>query len=304
MTDLISIILPSHNRAHLIGKAIQSALNQSHREIELIVVDDASTDNTEEVVASFRDSRIVYLRNSSNLKASGARNVGLRKVQGRYVTFLDSDDEYYPDKVSEQYASIRDTDLGAVTCGRDDYLVGQKKSSWVPRIDRNALHHLLARDNVGAGAPFLMIPSQIIRDHDLLFDETMSAMEDHDLLIRICQRFEIAYVPKPLVRVNHHYGERVYNLERSIESHLAQNRKYAHLYQLDPKAKIKNAISLAEKYFQMKQPTEAIKVLQSISVDQSIMASLWWMHFKTFNNPRNFFSRVNLRLLRKATYIT
>lgn len=304
MNDLVSIILPTYNRARLLGRAIRSALAQSYREIQLIVVDDASTDDTEEVVAGFRDSRILYLRNPGNLRASGARNVGIARAEGRYVTFLDSDDEYHPDKVIEQYSKIRNTTLGAVTCGRDDCYGDGRMSTWLPRIDQNALHHLLARDNVGAGAPFLMIPRTVLRDYGILFDEKMSAMEDHDLLIRICQRFEFAYVRRPLVRVNHHPGEHLYSNERSIESHLEQNRKYAELYERDTKARIKNAINLAEKYFYLNKPAEAVRTIEQQIPGGSLLGRLWALHFRTFGSPDNGLSRANLKLLRKCTYIT
>lgn len=99
----VSAITCTYNRAHLIGKAIQSVLHQTIADFEYIIVDDGSTDNTEEIVASFHDPRLVYYRTPhSNGNLSKVRNHGLEKATGKYIAFLDSDDTWAPDKLACQ----------------------------------------------------------------------------------------------------------------------------------------------------------------------------------------------------------
>lgn len=99
---LVSIIMPSWNTGRFIGESIQSVLNQTYRNWELIIVDDCSTDNTDEVVASFQDERIRYFHNEHNSGAALTRNYALREVRGEWIAFLDSDDLWEPEKLEHQ----------------------------------------------------------------------------------------------------------------------------------------------------------------------------------------------------------
>ena len=99
---LISIVIPTFNRANVIHIPLESIFNQTYTNFDVIVVDDASTDNTEEVVERFDDPRISYIRHSKNLKGSVARNTGIKSAKGEYVAFLDSDDAWVPKKLELQ----------------------------------------------------------------------------------------------------------------------------------------------------------------------------------------------------------
>ena len=100
--DLVSIIMPSYNTAPYIGETIQSVLNQTYQNWEIIIMDDCSTDNTDEVVASIKDERIKYFHNEKNSGAAVSRNRALREAQGRWIAFLDSDDIWMPEKLEKQ----------------------------------------------------------------------------------------------------------------------------------------------------------------------------------------------------------
>jgi len=101
----ISVIIPTYNRAHTITKAINSVLNQTFKDFELIVVDDGSTDDTKSIIGVFEDSRIRYVW-QENQERSAARNTGLRLSQGKYISFLDSDDEYLSEKLHRQVSTL------------------------------------------------------------------------------------------------------------------------------------------------------------------------------------------------------
>lgn len=103
MNNLVSIIMPSYNTGKYIAESIKSVLAQSYRNWELIIVDDCSCDNTDEIVAIFlEDSRIKYLKNAENKGAAFSRNRALREAKGKWIAFLDSDDLWYPEKLQKQ----------------------------------------------------------------------------------------------------------------------------------------------------------------------------------------------------------
>jgi len=110
MNDLVSIIMPSYNTAAYIGESIKSVLNQTYVNWELIIVDDCSTDNTDEVVASINDGRIRYIENEKNSGAAVSRNRALREAKGRWIAFLDSDDLWTSDKLEKQVAFMTEND--------------------------------------------------------------------------------------------------------------------------------------------------------------------------------------------------
>lgn len=104
---LVSIIMPSWNTERFIAETIQSVIDQTYKNWELIIVDDCSSDNTDEVVASFKDERIKYLHNEKNSGAALTRNRALREAQGEWIAFLDSDDLWTPVKLEHQIRFMR-----------------------------------------------------------------------------------------------------------------------------------------------------------------------------------------------------
>lgn len=105
--DLVSIITPTYNCAKFIGATIESVLNQTYQNFEMIIVDDASKDNTEEVVKSFKDKRIKYIRLSKNSGPAVARNRAMDEAKGKYMAFLDSDDLWKREKLEKQINFIK-----------------------------------------------------------------------------------------------------------------------------------------------------------------------------------------------------
>ena len=105
--ELVSIIMPTYNCGRFIAESIRSVLAQTYTNWELLIVDDCSTDNTAQVVGSFNDPRIHYLRNEQNKGAALTRNKALREAKGRYIAFLDSDDLWLPAKLEHQIAFMQ-----------------------------------------------------------------------------------------------------------------------------------------------------------------------------------------------------
>src|SRR4030095_13333348 len=102
----VSVIIPTHNRAEFLRSAITSVLNQTFQDFEVVIVDDASKDHTQEVIANFNDKRIKVIHNPFSRVDAGARNIGVISSDGEYVAFLDDDDEWLPEKLKIQICSL------------------------------------------------------------------------------------------------------------------------------------------------------------------------------------------------------
>ncbi len=107
---VISVIIPTYNRETKLLMSVESVLSQSYRDIEIIIVDDGSTDHTEDAVRLLKDSRIRYIRHPRNLGASKARNTGVINANGEYVAFHDSDDVWHADKLEEELKALLASD--------------------------------------------------------------------------------------------------------------------------------------------------------------------------------------------------
>ncbi len=111
MNDLVSIIMPSYNTEKYISESIASVQKQTYADWELIIVDDCSTDNTDEIVKPFlSDKRIKYIKNETNSGAAVSRNRALREAKGKWIAFLDSDDLWLPVKLEKQIAFMKEND--------------------------------------------------------------------------------------------------------------------------------------------------------------------------------------------------
>lgn len=111
MNELVSIITPSYNTAPFLRETIESVLSQTYTNWEMLIVDDCSTDGTDDVVAAFTDPRIRFFRNERNSGAAYSRNRALREAKGRYIAFLDSDDLWTPDKLERQIRFMQENDV-------------------------------------------------------------------------------------------------------------------------------------------------------------------------------------------------
>jgi len=148
MNLLVSIIIPNYNKEKYIKEAIESALNQSYRPIEVIVIDDGSTDNSKEIIKSYGNKVSAYFLPHNN--ANVARNFGFKRSMGRYIQYLDSDDVLYPEKIEKQIESLNSKNADISFCKWDsplkrktvlpekligkDYLYWLLKDNWVPPI--------------------------------------------------------------------------------------------------------------------------------------------------------------------------
>ncbi len=202
-TPSVTVILPTHNRAELLPRAIASVLSQNYKDLELIVVDDASTDNTEAVVRQVEDDRIRYLRLANNRGATAARNAGISAARGEFIAFQDSDDEWLPGKLEKQMSVFRKggPSVDIVYCGFQR--VSEQSVVDVPGphivTTKGDLSRIILFEN------FVTTQSLILRRRCLenvgMFLENLPRFQDWELVIRLAQQFRFHFVNEPLVRV-------------------------------------------------------------------------------------------------------
>jgi glycosyltransferase involved in cell wall biosynthesis len=181
----ISVIIPTFNRAALIGDAIQSVIAQTYLDWEAIVIDDGSMDDTRSVVENFADPRIRYLY-QENKGLPGARNTGIRSARGEYIAFLDSDDLFMPHKLEIQLRMLEERpDLGLVAGG---HLEIDQKMQILREVRPWQSQSMFELSNWVQGCPFI-VNAVLVRREWLervnLFDENMPYVEDWDLWLRI-----------------------------------------------------------------------------------------------------------------------
>jgi glycosyltransferase involved in cell wall biosynthesis len=233
---LVSIIIPTYNYAKYISRAIDSALSQTYPNIEVIVIDDGSTDETSSVVTKY-GRRLSYLR-QENKGASSARNLGISVSHGEYIAFLDADDQYRLENVEHKVQFLQD---------HKEYRWVYSDWVWIDQLnreiargsqDKNTLASLHATGNVFLLAlkdkrlqtnVFLFEREILVRAGG--FDERLTIREDYDLYLRLAYSYPISYLDEPLVEIYPHIrslGNR--SVEESYRMRWCLNRKIQALY--------------------------------------------------------------------------
>lgn len=206
---LVSVIVPTHNRSSLLSRAINSVLKQSHRVLECIIVDDASSDNSAEIVANFDDTRLVYLRHETSRGASAARNTGIAHSKAEMIAFLDDDDEWLPEKLEKQVPILENAapSVGMVYCWMNYYDHGKLIKEHHPTYRGYVLPYILDRQRIG-GCPTLLVRRSVVETVGG-FDEKLPRGNDGDFIRRVCREYHVDVVPKVLVNVYIGHGERI-----------------------------------------------------------------------------------------------
>jgi glycosyltransferase involved in cell wall biosynthesis len=200
---IVSVIIPTYNRAHLVGRAIRSVLDQTYQDFELIVVDDGSMDNTEEIVKGFKDPRIRYIHHEQNRGGAAARNTGIKAAQGGYIAFQDSDDEWLPRKLEIQMRVFSDApnEVGVVYSDMWRILDGRKMYWHSPSIiPEDGIVYKEALDRVfGIGIGTALIKRECFNKIGV-FDENLSRFIDFELFVRFTMHYHFEHINVPLVK--------------------------------------------------------------------------------------------------------
>ena len=186
--EKISVIIPTYNREKVILNSIKSCLNQTYNNIEIIIIDDCSTDNTKSIINKVRDHRIKYIKLNKNNGASYARNVGIHIAKGKYIAFQDSDDIFHHDKLEKQFNNLKkyNSDLDfckicVIGTGIEKYYIPNKET-YKAILNETIFDELVSNGNFISTQSILIKKSYIKK---YLFDPRLPRLQDYDLVLRI-----------------------------------------------------------------------------------------------------------------------
>lgn len=191
MTPFFSVIIPTYNRGHLIGKTLESVLNQTVSDFEILIVDDGSNDNTAETVRQFTDPRIHYLK-KENGERGAARNYGTSHAKGAYINFFDSDDLMYPNhlRVAREFIESR-TNPELFHLGYDFKTPDGEITKIINNLDEHLKDQVLFDNILSCNGVF--VRKDIADTHPFEENRIMASAEDWELWIRLISRFPILY---------------------------------------------------------------------------------------------------------------
>jgi glycosyltransferase involved in cell wall biosynthesis len=227
-TPTVSVIVPAYNRAHLIGRALESLRRQTYRAFEVVLGDDASTDDTVAVaLKAWPDIKVARL--PVNRGASSARNAAIRASCGRFLAFLDSDDEWLPEKLAVQMDYLqRHPEVAVCACAyRKQWRDGRSTLVPAPHPEDLTKAQHSALDFHGASTP--VVRREVLDDVGYQ-DEDLRILEDWDWMLRISQKYRIEILDEPLAVIHENNPSPPYRMRDStvifLAKHDADFRRY------------------------------------------------------------------------------
>lgn len=231
----ISVVIPSYNRKDFLKRSIDSAINQTKKPLEVIVVDDGSTDGTETMIKS--DYDFVKFIKQKNKGVSAARNIGIKVSIGEWICFLDSDDEWKKDKLEKQINAMK---------SNPGYKFFHSNEIWIKngiRINQKKKHKKYGGDifdkclDMCRISPSSVMINKTVFDEVGNFNEDLVVCEDYELWLRICDKYRVFFIDEPLIiKYGGHQGQLSYSIE-SIENHRIKALEYLILENLNRKNK-------------------------------------------------------------------
>jgi glycosyltransferase involved in cell wall biosynthesis len=231
-TSKVSIIIPSYNSGKFLNKAIESVVSQSYRNLEIIIVNDGSIDDTEKIAKNWqeKDKRIRYIRHHKNRGLGAARNTGIKNSQGEYIAFLDADDVWLPQKIEIQLKKLNELNADLIFSNwyiwepENDTKIKAFDSDFIK--DKKDLLKFFIKKNFGNPSTALLKKSSL--NIVGLFDESLKSSEDYDLWLRFCQKgMKIAFVDQPLIYYQVHPDQMTANTYRMRNTRLKVFKKIA-----------------------------------------------------------------------------
>ena len=242
---LVSVIIPTYNRRNLLDVSINSVLNQTYQNFEIIIVDDNSNDGTDNYIKMLNHDKVQYIKNKETMHAPTSRNIGVLHSKGDLIAFLDDDDEWYPDKLEKQVKLFQDSDVGLVYGGIDlffeDYSLSYPTS---PELKGDIYKNMLIKNYIGA------TPSVIIRRDALdnvcskeneYFDPSFPARQDYDLWVRITEKYKVDFIQEPVLK--QYYRNSINRISSNVDNHI----KAHHLLDKKYKFSIDSILSSSDK---------------------------------------------------------
>lgn len=243
---LVSVIIPCYNHAMYLSKAFESIFLQNYPNIEVIVIDDGSTDNTRDVVLSTPGVNYFFQQNSG---LSAARNTGIKQSKGEYLVFLDADDWFYPNAIHTNASYLQQNPNIAFISGDYDYTDNEKVivHSGYESVTENHYLHLLNKNYIGMIAAVMF--RRCVFD-EFLYDESLKNCEDYDLYLNISRKYPVMHHPAKMAVYRFHSSNMSGNIPAMLKGVLKVLKKQKYfLKNADEKRAYLKGIMFAKEYY-------------------------------------------------------
>lgn len=304
----ISVVIPVHNRAHTIKRCINSILNQSSPVYEIILADDASTDNLAEVVTEISSSKIRIVKHTTNKGAQAARNTGIKAAKGNWIAFQDSDDEWLPNKIEKQLETIQKEETPYILIHSNafkKYCDGKKEEYILPLTEGKAYKALLRRPSPVFPS---MLTSKIALQEIGFLDEKVPTHQEWDTSIKLAKICKLIHIQTPLVIWN--INETEVSISRNIPNRI-KGYEYVFKKHINSIKEFENANEIifyhwlnlykrAEQYGLKQEQTRIIKELKGFKKRETVLlivlSIIGKKHIENPSKSLSFFIEVLFRI--------
>ena len=291
----VSAIITTFNRSRFLRKAVASVLAQEYGDFELIILDNSSTDDTESVVAGFADTRIVYVRHAP-MGISAARNLGLKTARGKYVGFLDDDDEWLPGKLARQVGLFEKSgpDVALIYGGfhriRSD---GAIYDTFAPRLRGDVfMGYVCGHDTLTGSASNPLMRRELMGKIGG-YDENIKTSEDWEFYIRLASRYKFDFIAEPVLNIRAHAGARLGDrLLDAAETELIMLGKFKEFFAAHRACRSYYLQTVGGKYCRAGECSRGRSYIAKAVADDPLNATAWaQLLFSFFGSP--FFRRMH-----------
>ena len=217
----ISVIIPTYNRKKTLARAIQSVINQSLSPFEILIIDDGSNDGTEEwVKENFQNIKYIY---QNNRGVSSARNIGIENAYGDWVAFLDSDDEWLPNKLFEQVKSVQSNPKIKFFHTNEIWIRNGVRVNQMKKHKKYGGHIFEKCLDICRVSPSSVLIQKEVFDNIGVFDESLRVCEDYDLWLRITSKYPVVFLDVPLIYKYGGHADQLSKVNDGIESYRIQS---------------------------------------------------------------------------------
>jgi len=263
----VSVVMPAYNAERFIGKAIKSILSQKFEDFEFIIINDGSRDKTEEIILSYKDPRIIYIKNEANKGLSYSFNKGISLARGRYIARMDADDISLPDRFSKQYSYLEDhPKIGILGSSMIEIDESDKKKLFLRRAPTHLTIKWSSLFSTPLYHPTIMARSEILKSHH--YNEGLSNSEDYELWSRLLFNTSVIFA----------------NIKRPLFLYRAYPTSFTQSINLDKRViSAHNTIGNLGHYLTLSPEEKRLVVLlrQERKIALAGLWKLWWLYFRT-----------------------
>ena len=216
---LISVIMPVYNESLFVERAVKSVLSQTYRDFELIIIDDASTDNTVDLINQFNDDRIIFIQKERNTGYTDSLNLGIERSQGKYIARMDGDDICHEDRFKDQFEFL-ENNSDYILCGSQYERIDGQRSFILPS-ENDDIKAMLLRGNQFIH-PSVMMRKAVLIENNIRYNKDREPAEDYDLWVRLMPLGKFKNLKEPLISYRIHAGQisqRSFKIQKDHDFH-------------------------------------------------------------------------------------